>query len=64
MPDDNVPRPTVRRLRLPSLKSNVDDVLLEEMNTPMALLSPQTLKEWERTKSARVRIAKRDLDCE
>lgn len=64
MPDDPLPYVADGRLRLTSLKSTVDEVLLEELNTPMALLSPQTLKEWERMKkSARARSAK-ELDCE
>lgn len=64
MSDDHVSGPADRKLRLTSLKSNVNENLLEEMTTPMALLSPQTLKEWERQKkSARVRSAK-ELDCE
>lgn len=64
MPDDHVSSPTVRRIRLASLKGNADENLLEYMTTPMALLSPQTLKEWEREKkSARVHSVK-GLDCE
>jgi hypothetical protein len=64
MSDHHLPFTTDGRIRLTSLKSNVDEVLLEELNTPMALLSPQTLKEWERMKkSAHARSAK-ELDCE
>lgn len=64
MPDDQLSSSTDRRLRLTSLKSNDDNNLLEDLNTPMALLSPQTLKEWERSKkSALVRSAK-ETDCE
>ena len=64
MPDDQLPSTSVGRLRLPPLMSNADKRLLEEIeNTPMALLTPQALKEWERMKSARVQTVK-ELDCE